>query len=57
MMLHCMRSLADFAIQQEYERIRELGDKLVRIGNIARCQRLMAEMERFRASVIQVMQR
>jgi IS5 family transposase len=28
-----MRSLTDFAIRQEYERIRELGDKLVDIGN------------------------
>jgi len=28
-----MRSLTDFAIRQEYERIKELGDKLVDIGN------------------------
>jgi len=28
-----MRSLTDFAIRQEYERIRELGDKLVDIGS------------------------
>lgn len=28
-----MRNLTDFAIRQEYERIRELGDKLVEIGN------------------------
>jgi IS5 family transposase len=28
-----MRNLTDFAIRQEYERIKELGDKLVEIGN------------------------
>jgi IS5 family transposase len=28
-----MRSLTDFAIRQEYERIKDLGDKLVEIGN------------------------
>ncbi len=28
-----MRNLTDFAIQQEYERIKELGDKLVETGN------------------------
>lgn len=28
-----MRNLTDFAISQEYERIKELGDKLVEIGN------------------------
>ncbi len=28
-----MRSLADFAIRHEYERIKELGDRLVEIGN------------------------
>ncbi len=28
-----MRNLTDFAILQEYERIKELGDKLVEIGN------------------------
>ena len=28
-----MRNLTDFAIRQEYERIKELGDKLVDIGN------------------------
>ena len=28
-----MRNLTDFAIRQEYERIKESGDKLVEIGN------------------------
>jgi IS5 family transposase len=28
-----MRNLTDFAIRQEYEHIKELGDKLVEIGN------------------------
>jgi IS5 family transposase len=28
-----MRNLTDFAIHQEYERIKELGDRLVEIGN------------------------
>jgi hypothetical protein len=28
-----MRNLTDFAISQDYERIKELGDKLVEIGN------------------------
>ena len=28
-----MRNLTDFAIRQEYERVKELGDRLVEIGN------------------------
>ena len=28
-----MRNLTDFAIKQEYERVKELGDKLVDVGN------------------------
>jgi IS5 family transposase len=28
-----MKNLTDFAISQEYERIKELGDKLVEVGN------------------------
>ena len=28
-----MRTLTDFAIRHEYERIKELGDRLVEIGN------------------------
>ena len=28
-----MRNLTDFAIRQEYERIKELGDRLVEIGD------------------------
>ena len=27
-----MRNLTDFAIQQEYERVKELGDQLVKVG-------------------------
>ena len=28
-----MRTLTDFAIKQEYKRVRELGDQLVEVGN------------------------
>ena len=28
-----MRNLTDFAIKQEYERVKELGDQLVDVGN------------------------
>ena len=28
-----MRNLTDFAIQQEYEQVKELGDQLVEVGN------------------------
>jgi hypothetical protein len=28
-----MKNLTDFAIKQEYERVKELGDQLVEVGN------------------------
>ena len=38
-----MRSLTDFAIRQECKRIKELGDKLVDIGNKISWEEVSAE--------------